>query len=105
MTGTTPPLCNANARVVMERTGKIPEWRKAAYKNRAGLQQDDLRRRREEASVEIRKNKREESLAKRRNLPSMADSASVDSDDENASSTASLIMAQVRPNAWRDVIL
>jgi hypothetical protein len=80
----------------MERTGKIPEWRKAAYKNRAGLQQDDLRRRREESSVEIRKSKREESLAKRRNLPTVSDSASVESEDEGASSTASLIMSQVR---------
>lgn len=47
---------------------KVPEWRKSTFKNR-GVKQDDMRRRREEASVEIRKNKREESLAKRRNLP------------------------------------
>ena len=51
----------------MERKG-VPEYRKNTYKNRGQLQQDDLRRRREEASVEIRKSKREESLAKRRNL-------------------------------------
>jgi importin subunit alpha-1 len=64
----------------MESGSKVPEWRKAAYKNRGAMQQDDLRRRREEASVEIRKNKREESLAKRRNL--VIPAGLVDSDDE-----------------------
>jgi importin subunit alpha-1 len=65
----------------MDRSTKVPEWRKAAYKNRGALQQDDLRRRREEASVEIRKTKREESLAKRRNL-NVAAMSGGESDEE-----------------------
>lgn len=47
----------------------MPEWRRNAFKNRGAMQADDLRRRREEQSVELRKNKREESLAKRRQIP------------------------------------
>jgi hypothetical protein len=51
----------------------------SAYKNKGGLKQDDLRRRREEQQVEIRRQKREENISKRRNfLPSTG----VDSDDE-----------------------
>jgi importin subunit alpha-6/7 len=63
---------------IMERSSKVPEWRKNAYKNRG--QPEDVRRRREEASVELRKSKKEESLAKRRNFNSVA--ASADSDEE-----------------------
>ena len=49
------------------------------YKNKGGLKQEDLRRRREEQQVEIRRQKREENISKRRNfLPSSAG----DSDDE-----------------------
>ena len=52
----------------------------AEYKNKGGLKQDDLRRRREEQQVEIRRQKREENISKRRNfLPS----AVGDSDDES----------------------
>ncbi|KAG1773246.1 hypothetical protein EV702DRAFT_1201129 [Suillus placidus] len=47
------------------------EHRRANYKNKGGLKQDDLGRRREEQQVEIRRQKREENIAKRRNfLPS-----------------------------------
>jgi importin subunit alpha-6/7 len=50
-----------------------------AYKNKGGLKQDDLRRRREEQQVEIRRQKREENISKRRNfLPATG----VESDDE-----------------------
>ncbi|KAG1825834.1 armadillo-type protein [Suillus subaureus] len=60
------------------------EHRRANYKNKGGLKQDDLRRRREEQQVEIRRQKREENIAKRRNfLPS----ASADSDDEATTSS------------------
>ena len=61
---------------------KMPDWRKQAYKNRGALQADDLRRRREEASVEIRKTKREESLAKRRNLQLMQQEAAASSEED-----------------------
>lgn len=46
-------------------TGERLEQRKAGFKSK-GLTTDELRRRREEASVEIRKVKREESLNKKR---------------------------------------
>jgi len=64
----------------MEQRSKAPEWRKNAYKNRGSMQQEDMRRRREEASIEIRKSKREESLAKRRNF---ANVAAIESDEED----------------------
>ena len=50
------------------------------YKSKSGLKQDELRRRREDQQVEIRRQKREENISKRRNfLPS----AGPDSDDES----------------------
>jgi importin subunit alpha-6/7 len=53
------------------------------YKAKA-LKQDDLRKRREEQQVEIRRQKREENIAKRRNFVA---TASVDSDEEASSGT------------------
>jgi hypothetical protein len=47
------------------------------------MKADELRRRREDVSIEIRKQKKEESLAKRRNLTAVV---ADDSDDENAGS-------------------
>lgn len=60
----------------------VPDHRKSSFKNRGSMQQDELRRRREDVAVEIRKQKREESLAKRRN---MTIGANVESEDENQS--------------------
>ena len=51
-----------------------------AYKGKAGLKTDELRRRREEQQVEIRRQKREENISKRRNfLPA----SGADSDEES----------------------
>ena len=47
----------------------IPEHRRTTFKAKNLLKPDELRRRREEQQVEIRKQKREENLAKRRNHP------------------------------------
>jgi hypothetical protein len=52
------------------------------YKNKGGLKQDDLRRRREEQQVEIRRAKRDENIAKRRNLAGI--SADDDSDEDDS---------------------
>lgn len=70
----------------------IPEHRRTQFKAKNTFKPDELRRRREEQQVEIRKAKREEQQAKRRGLsgrdgnPSSAPGASlgaaVDSDDE-----------------------
>ena len=64
----------------------IPEHRRSNFKAKGTFKQDELRRRREEQQVEIRKQKREENLAKRRNLnlPGAGVGAQPDSDDESA---------------------
>jgi len=54
------------------------EHRMNKFKNRGDLKTDELRRRREDAAIEIRKQKREENFAKRRNLQFNA----IDSDDD-----------------------
>lgn len=64
-------------------SSRIPEHRLNAFKNRSALRPDELRRRREDTAIEIRKVKREESLAKRRNL-NLANLPSDDSEDEDA---------------------
>ncbi|KAF8535088.1 armadillo-type protein [Trichophaea hybrida] len=62
----------------------IPEHRRN-FKAKQSFKPDELRRRREEQQVEIRKAKREESLAKRRNLAATSPApGAVDSDDEGA---------------------
>ena len=68
----------------------IPEHRRNNFKAKNTFKPDELRRRREEQQVEIRKAKREEGLAKRRGLttrdgdaPGAAlGAAAADSDDE-----------------------
>ncbi|GAA5878652.1 hypothetical protein JCM3774_000440 [Rhodotorula dairenensis] len=62
--------------------------RRAQYKNKGIFGQEELRRRREEAQVEIRKQKREETIAKRRNLN--APSGDADSDDESGADSTFL---------------
>jgi len=66
----------------------IPEHRRAQHKGRNQFRGDELRRRREDQQVEIRKQKKEESLAKRRNLDTKfleweGEEASESEDDEN----------------------
>jgi importin subunit alpha-6/7 len=73
----------------------IPEHRRNNYKAKGQFKPDELRRRREEQQVEIRKQKREENLAKRRNLQITSPTpnsglAGVDSDDENANSESAV---------------
>jgi importin subunit alpha-6/7 len=64
----------------------IPEHRRTTFKAKNAFKQDELRRRREEQQVEIRKTKREENLAKRRGIVGREAGASLgaaaDSDDE-----------------------
>ncbi|KAK0529240.1 Importin subunit alpha-1 [Tilletia horrida] len=59
--------------------------RQAAFKGKSQFASDELRRRREEAQVEIRRQKRDENLAKRRNLQSgpgsVSDTSFTDDDD------------------------
>ena len=67
----------------------IPEHRRTQFKAKNTFKPEELRRRREEQQVEIRKAKREENLAKRRGLagdganrPGASLGAAPDSDDE-----------------------
>lgn len=70
----------------------IPEHRRTQFKAKSTFKPEELRRRREEQQVEIRKAKREENLAKRRGIgtgedrPGASLGAAPDSDDENAPS-------------------
>lgn len=67
----------------------IPEHRRTTFKAKNTFKPDELRRRREEQQVEIRKQKREENLAKRRGITNREDApgaslgAAPDSDDES----------------------
>lgn len=67
----------------------IPEHRRTQFKAKNQFKPDELRRRREEQQVEIRKQKREENLAKRRGIQTRDGGIGVgggmvpaDSDDE-----------------------
>jgi|SRR5579871_2393834 len=72
-------------------TRYIPEHRRAQHKGRNQFRGDELRRRREDQQVEIRKQQKEENLAKRRNLDIKfqewdggASGDASDSEDENS---------------------
>lgn len=74
----------------------IPEHRRTTFKAKSAFKPDELRRRREEQQVEIRRAKREENLAKRRGIsgrdqPGASLGAAPDSDDEGGN-----IESQVR---------
>lgn len=56
--------------------------RQDAYKAKGQFKHDELRRRREEAQVEIRRQKRDESMAKRRNLNIASTGAMTDGDSD-----------------------
>ena len=66
----------------------IPEHRRTQYKAKNTFKPDELRRRREEQQVEIRRQKREENLAKRRGIARGPDGgpevgySGADSDDD-----------------------
>ena len=70
----------------------IPEHRRTQFKAKNTFKPEELRRRREEQQVEIRKAKREENLAKRRGIagdgsrPGASLGAEPDSDDDTAPS-------------------
>lgn len=70
----------------------VPEHRRTNFKNRGTFKTDEVRRRRDEAQIEIRKAKRDENLAKRRNLTEV----SMASDSEEELDDVNLIETQVR---------
>jgi hypothetical protein len=62
----------------------VPEHRRQAYKGKNLFKGDELRRRREEQQVEIRKQKKDENLAKRRNLTAVDMAMESDTDEDTA---------------------
>ncbi|KAF9951687.1 Importin alpha subunit (Karyopherin alpha subunit) (Serine-rich RNA polymerase I suppressor protein) [Mortierella alpina] len=73
--------------------GKIPEHRTQNFKAKTVFKAEELRRNRNELNVELRKQKREENLSKRRNIPAAADSE--DSEDEGASAANNQLHEQL----------
>ncbi|KAJ2423050.1 Importin subunit alpha-1, partial [Coemansia sp. RSA 2531] len=76
---------------------RVPDQRRNAYKNRGTFQNDELRRRREEQFVEIRRQKRDESLAKKRNFNVDAAAASDSEDEEQGVSTNQELQEMLPP--------
>ncbi|CDO93664.1 unnamed protein product [Kluyveromyces dobzhanskii CBS 2104] len=67
----------------------VPEYRRTNFKNKGRFSADELRRRRDVQQVELRKVKRDEALAKRRNFnaPVGNDSEDEDEDDDDRDSS------------------
>lgn len=78
----------------------LADLRRSAYKARSHFKPEEVRRRRETAQVELRKQKKEENLAKRRNLKA---EALPDDSDEDVDITS--IDAQVRLKILRNCYL
>ena len=84
----------------------IPEHRRNNFKAKGQFKPDELRRRREEQQVEIRRQKREENLAKRRGIgardgssaPGASLGAAPDSDDEGLSIESQVCNCPTTPN-------
>ena len=61
----------------------VPEYRRTNFKNKGRFSADELRRRRDTQQVELRKAKRDEALAKRRNFNAPASGSMAESDDSD----------------------
>lgn len=78
----------------------VPEYRRTNFKNKGRFQADELRRRRDTHQVDLRKQKRDEVLAKRRNFH-----AEEDSDDEEVASDESQFYGKLQQDLPRMVEL
>ncbi|KAK6458716.1 importin alpha subunit [Scheffersomyces xylosifermentans] len=67
----------------------VPEYRRTNFKNKGRFQSDELRRRRENHQVDLRKQKREEVLSKRRNFHNEVAPAADSEDEEEYNQQAS----------------
>ncbi|KAI9592031.1 armadillo-type protein [Syncephalis fuscata] len=67
---------------------RVPEHRRDAFKNKGVFKADELRRRREEQNVEIRRQKREESHSKRRNLAIPLENDTESEEEDNITALA-----------------
>ncbi|CAG8443417.1 8315_t:CDS:1 [Ambispora gerdemannii] len=86
----------------MERD-RVPDHRKNTFKAKGIFKADELRRRREEQQVEIRRKHREESLAKRRNL-NIAGAVASDSEDEGQVAAANAQLQEQLPGMLEGVM-
>jgi len=77
-------VVKSQATIMADATRFVPEHRRQAYKGKNLFKGDELRRRREEQQVEIRKQKKDENLAKRRNLTAVDMSMESDTDEDTA---------------------
>lgn len=90
----------------------IPEHRRTQFKAKNAFKPEELRRRREEQQVEIRKTKREENLAKRRGIGTgerlgASLGAAPDSDDETApteSQVSNFLLSNRASRRWRKAV-
>ena len=64
----------------------VPEYRRTNFKNKGRFTADELRRRRDTQQVELRKAKRDEALAKRRNFNTVPDGFDSEDEDESTQS-------------------
>lgn len=74
----------------------IPDHRRTNFKNKGRFNPDELRRRRETQSVELRKAKRDETLAKRRNFNVSNANDSDDEDDAKKNDDDSSFLSQLQ---------
>lgn len=74
----------------------VPEYRRTNFKNKGRFSADELRRRRDTQQVELRKAKRDEALAKRRNFIPPTDGADSDEEDESSVSADQQFYSQLQ---------
>lgn len=75
----------------------IPEHRRTQFKAKNSFKPDELRRRREEQQVEIRRQKREENLSKRRGITRGDGEIGVGAiDDADSDDDAGVLESEVR---------
>ena len=84
----------------------IPEHRRTNFKAKSSFKPDELRRRREEQQVEIRRQKREENLAKRRGVQRQDGQVGIgDIDDADSDDEAGVIEGEVRDMCTDDSMM
>ena len=89
----------------------IPEHRRTQFKAKNTFKPDELRRRREEQQVEIRRQKREENLAKRRGIQrgdgqiGIGGLSTADSDDEGGTIESEVCKLFAMNQTLADVLL
>lgn len=88
----------------------IPEHRRTQFKAKGAFKPEELRRRREEQQIEIRKAKREDNLAKRRgiatgeNRPGASLGAAPDSDDESTPTESQVCTIPTPMYTWHQIL-